>query len=459
MTMTRLVPLFLAASALIAPPALAQQAAPPAFKPDRTAEDYRYLADPAKRGSDWDAIKYVPLDDDGSIYASFGGEIRERAEVMDRPAFGIGGREADTYLLQRVLLHADLHLGQSVRVFGQIGAHEAFGKKVLALPDEDHLDVHQLFVDVQPVAGLTVRLGRQEMAFNASQRFVSFRDGTNVRQNFDGARATFLRGALKLDGFYVHPVTLDHGIFNDHGADEQAFGGLYASLGLDAKRARTVDGYWFYLDRDVASYGGVAGEEHRHSIGLRTGGAADGWDWDVEGLLQRGRFAGQDIRAWEASADLGYTLAGGWKPRLALRFDAGSGDDRRGDGKLGTFNPLFPKGPYFNEANVTSFANLIALRPSVRVRPTPKLGVEAAVQWKWKEARADSVYLGPAAALAGTAGAPREIGQVTSLDATYQLDRHWSLRCYYLHHSAGDAIRAAGGDAINFGMASVQFRF
>ena len=87
------------------------------------------------------------------------------------------------------------------------------------------------------------------------------------------------------------------------------------------------------------------------------------------------------------------------------------------------------------------------------------LTLEGAVQWKWKEARADSVYLGPAAALAGTRGGPDAIGEVYSADANLTLGRHWSLRAYYLHHSAGDAIRAAHGRAIDFGMASAQFRF
>ena len=167
----------------------AAAAEPQPFKPDRTTEDYSSLRDPDKRG-DEAAYKFVPLSEDGSVFASFGGDVHERFESFAAPRFGIGGAEDDAYLLQRVLLHADVHVGSSVRLFAQLGAHEAFGKKQLAPPDEDHLDAHQLFIDVAPARGLSVRLGRQEMAFNAAQRFVSFRDGTNVRQSFDGARAT-----------------------------------------------------------------------------------------------------------------------------------------------------------------------------------------------------------------------------------------------------------------------------
>lgn len=454
------IPTLLAACALLAPgEALGQQAPPPAFKADRTAEDYSYLKDEAKRESRLDRIKFVPLAADGEVFMSFGGEIRERAETIDRPVFGIGGRESDGYVLQRAVVHADLHLGSAVRLFGQLGSQVAFGKKILSSPDEDELDVQQLLVELKPAGPLTVRVGRQEMAFNPSQRFVSFRDATNVRQSFDGARATLNLGRLKMDGFLVRPVTLRRGVFDDAGSNRQRFGGLYGSLGLDARRSATADGYWFHLEREAASFGGVSGEERRDSIGLRSGGTSGTWDWDVEGLVQRGMFADQHIRAWALSADLGYTASGPGKPRLGFRVDSGSGDRRNGDGRLGTFNPLFPKGPYFNEANVTSFANLVAVRPSVRVQPVRILTFEAAAQWKWKQARGDAVYLGPATPVAGTLGGPGEIGQVYSADATVQFGRHWNLRGYYLHHSAGAAIRAAGGEAIDFGMASLQFRF
>ena len=205
----------------------------------------------------------------------------------------------------------------------------------------------------------------------------------------------------------------------------------------------------------------MVGEEHRHSIGLRFGGASSGWDWDAEALIQRGIFTGRDISAWGGALDLGRSFAQApLKPRIGLRFDAGSGDANHADGKIGTFNPLFPKGPYFNEANLTSFTNLLALRPSLKVKPAQALDVEAAVQFKWRETLGDAVYLGPSTPLPGTAGGTsRTIGQVYTLDATLQLDRHVALRAYYLHHSAGPATERAGGRSVDFAMTSAQDRF
>lgn len=438
------------AALLAASPALADPAPPPPFLPDRTAEDYAYLRDPARRGHAQDAWKFVPLDGSGNSFLSFGGEIRERLEIFDAPRFGLGGAEADSYLLQRLLLHADLHLGDSVRLFAQVGAHEAFGKHQLLPVDEDHLDAQQLFVEVRPVAGLAARLGRQELAFNPLQRFVSFRDGTNVRQNFDGGRISWNRGPLRLEAFLVRPVTLERGMFDDSANRNQTFGGLYASHRLGPG---TADAYWFVLDREALP----SGRERRHSFGLRYAGTSGGLDWDLEVVRQ----AGDHVRAWAASADLGYSRARSpLKPRFGLRFDSGSGDGDPGDGRASGFLPLFPSGPYHNEANLTSWTNLVALRPSIRIQPAPRLTLAASVQLKWRETVDDAVYVGPSVPLAATRGnRAREIGQAWAIDAGFQIHRNIGLRAYWLHHDAGAAISQAGGRDADFLMASATLRF
>ena len=444
------------ASASIAAAQTPAPAAPPPFRPDRTAEDYSWLREPARRG-DWsDVYKFIPLDDAGTSYLSFGGEFRERIERFDAPRFGLAGGESDTYLLQRVLAFADLRLGTAVRVFAQLGAHEAFGKTSLNPPDEDHLDVQQLFVELRPASGLSARFGRQEMIFNPLQRFVTFRDGTNVRQNFDGGRITYARGPLRLEAFLTRPVVLERGAFDNSRNRDQQFGGLYASHRFGRGGRSAIDAYWFVLDRDTAT-----GRERRHSVGLRLAGTDGRFDWDAEGVYQFGDSIGGDIGAWALSADLGYSIASApLRPRIGLRFDAGSGDDDPADGRVGGFFPLFPSGPYFNEANLASWTNLVALRPSLRVQPSARLTLLAAVQFKWREDVDDAVYLGPSAALAATrTNRARAIGEIFTIDANYQLNRNLALRAYYLRHSTGAAIEAAGGRPIDFAMASATLKF
>ena len=122
----------------------------PPYQRLRYDEDYRYLRDPAKRSDFWDPIKYISLNDTGDWYLSFGGEARERYELYINHRWNPAAPDQDGYFLQRYLLHADLHLGPSVRVFGQLQSSLEDGRKGGPRPiDENQLDVHQLFVDVR----------------------------------------------------------------------------------------------------------------------------------------------------------------------------------------------------------------------------------------------------------------------------------------------------------------------
>jgi hypothetical protein len=270
----------------------------PSFKLIRSDESYAYLADGARSGLD--ELRHVPLGSDA--YLSLGGEARLRVDSFDAPRFGVGGAQADVYALGRVLFSADLHLGSRVRVYGQLGVHRDFEKKgPPAVSDRDRLDTQVAFIDVTPDADRRwrLRLGRQEIAFNTTQRFVSVRESPNIRQSFDGARVTRQAGDLRLEAFYVRPVTLQTGAFDDSTNREQAFYGVYLSKALN--KAVSLDVYAFELDRDGVRFGSVRGDERRTSYGARLAGKHGAMDYEAEGLVQGGRFAGRDIRAWAGS--------------------------------------------------------------------------------------------------------------------------------------------------------------
>jgi len=100
-------------------------------------------------------------------------------------------RNAD-YDISRFEVHSDLRVGPQFQFFTQLQSDYAIGKRVLTPVDQDRLDVEQAFVAwLQPLAGgtLKTRLGRQQFGFDL-QRFVSVRDGPNVRQSYDAAGST-----------------------------------------------------------------------------------------------------------------------------------------------------------------------------------------------------------------------------------------------------------------------------
>jgi hypothetical protein len=454
------------------PPVMAQEVgggpgARPSFRSFRYEEDWRALADPARQTDFLDPLKYIRLGAGPDVYLSFGGELRERYEFTSNPSFRVGADlRRDDYLLQRLLLHADLHLGPNLRVFTQIGDYRAFGRaENLGPTQENRLDLAQAFADLSFDVWdgrLTLRGGRQEMAFG-SQRLISVRDGPNVRRAFDGGRVAFaLDGGYRVDAFLARPVAPQQGTFNDSANRGEALWGIYGTGAMPGIRGLSFDLYYLGYERQDAEFVQGVAFERRHTVGVRLFGRSSGWDWNFEGAYQFGSFGQADIRAWTVASDTGYTLPNlPWSPRLGLKADIASGDGNPNDRRLGTFNALYPKAPYFTELALVAPANLIDVFPSLTVRPTEAMSVEIGWDLLWRHRRADAFYtLGPFAPLPGSAGGNDSfIGHQAQLTLTWQINRHLEARAWYVHFAKGPTIERAGGRDVDFLGGSVTFRF
>src|SRR5258707_2414597 len=81
------------------------------------------------------------------MFASFGGEARESYERFGNQNFGLSVPSPNGYLLQRYLLHADVHLGSRLRLWTELNS--SFENSRVGGPqpvtEEDKLDLHQGF--------------------------------------------------------------------------------------------------------------------------------------------------------------------------------------------------------------------------------------------------------------------------------------------------------------------------
>jgi hypothetical protein len=446
--------------------AIVEQDMPPAYKLFRFDEDYRYLQDPAKRTDIWDPIKYIPLGFDQTWYLSLGGELRERFEFYSHPNMGLQGQGPNGYLLHRILLHADLHAGDYFRAFVQLGNHLAPWKDAAAPPYEDRLDLQQAFVDLRlPFLSSAdsdpiLRLGRQEMAFG-SQRLVAIRDAPNVRRNFDGARLSSTVDGVSVDAFVTRPVLQKDGVFDDSPDPNEAFWGVYATMPANFVSGAKLDAYYLGFENKQARYAAGVGEERRQTLGSRFFGAAGGLDWNWEALGQFGTFAEKNILAWGFTTDTGYTFdPAGWKVRLGLKADIGSGDQNLNGATLGTLNPLFPKLAYFNQAAILGPSNVTDLQPTLSFSSKQNLMLTFGYDFLWRTTTADAVYTGAGVPVAGTAGQPgRFTGSQFSIDLAWQLDRHIEADLGYVHFDPGRVLSMAGGKSVDFTYFSAVYRF
>jgi hypothetical protein len=180
----------------------------PAIEFNRWAEDWSVLADPDVPREPLDELKYIPLSNhDALTYLSLGANIRERFEVNDIN-FGTGGNQQDSYLLSRTEAHLDLRIRGQVQVFFQLQSDTSPGKEHPTPVDQDRLGIEQGFVAVSEPLGdgvIAIRIGRQENGFDL-QRFLSVRDGPNVRQSYDGVSVAYTSGPWRYIALYTDPV-------------------------------------------------------------------------------------------------------------------------------------------------------------------------------------------------------------------------------------------------------------
>ena len=86
----------------------------------RYDEDWSFLKNPANRTEFWDPLKYISLGK-ADRYLSLGAETRQRYEIYHNFPFSpMAPTDDNGYYLMRYMLHGDLHLGQTVRVFAQL---------------------------------------------------------------------------------------------------------------------------------------------------------------------------------------------------------------------------------------------------------------------------------------------------------------------------------------------------
>lgn len=433
----------------------------PAIQANRWAEDWSVLADPRLRTEPFDGLKYIPLwATDPKSYISLGATLRERFETNDAASFGTAKTASDSYLLQRLQVHADIRFNENWRAFVELEDDRAFDKTSVSSVDQDRLDLRLAFVEyVNTFSGgtLKARAGRQDFAFDL-QRFVSSRDGPNVRQSFDALWADWEMEDWRFIGFVSRPVQyFDARPFDDTSNDTFRFSTLRVErkvFGNDELSA-----YYSLYERSNVKYLDAVGDEQRHVFDGRFAGKKSQFDWDLEAMGQIGQVGTTNIRAWAVGARAGYTVDGlAWQPRLGIQFDAASGDHHPGDGTVGTFNPLFPNGYYFTLAGYTGYANLVHLKPSIAIAPTSQLKIMGAIGMQWRETTADAIYVQPNVPVAGTIGTGSGwTGAYGQLRIDYAFDDHLTGAIEAVHFDAGDAIIRSGGHTSNFLGAQLQY--
>jgi hypothetical protein len=422
----------------------------------RWQEDWSVLKDPRLRTEPGDALKYISLSNiDPKRYLSFGLTVRERFVSVDPALFGVDGGKRQNYLLHRLELHGDAHLTDDTRVFIQLENALAPGLKKPSPVDANRLDLRLFFLDTQKeIDGgvFKLRVGRQEIAFDL-QRFVSVRDGPNVRQAYDAIWGDYERSGWRITGFTSQPVQYkNQSDFDDFSNRHLIFSGVRAQRQVTSTSELSVSLSDF--QQDNVHFLAGSGNEERKNVDIHYNGKASNFDWDIEGMKQGGSIGAKNVNAWAFGSLTGLTLSDvTWTPRFGIQLDAASGDHNLSDNSVGTFNPLFPNGYYVTLSGYTGYTNFIHFKPSLTLMPLGNIKLIAAVGALWRQTTHDAIYVQPDVPVPGTAGMPgKRSSTYGQLQLNWVVSRSVTMAMEADRYMVASALERAGGrDSDYFG--------
>jgi hypothetical protein len=325
----------------------------------------------------------------------FSGEFRDRAE--GRTAYSFKPSVDDAYDLTRLRLNLEVTPQKWVRVFIQGQDTRALGIDASRVSSslKDIFDLRQAYIEIKTGErdGVSLRVGRQELIFGA-EHLVGASDWTNTARSFDGVRLGLAQGRARVDIFAASVVAINMTSFDQHIPGQNIYGAYASFTGVVPKS--TFQPYFLSKTLShVESEEGRAGNANIYTAGFRwTGSLPAGFDYAAEMAKQMGHYSNDDVAAWAGDWIAGYTVARApGKPRFSTEYDYATGDTGQGDGRVNTFDQLYPTNhSYYGIADMEGWRNLRDLRMGASIVPHRKLKLTFDYNWFWLASAHDGLY-------------------------------------------------------------------
>jgi hypothetical protein len=428
--------------ALVATGASAQQPAAESAAPDapaQTAPAARQIQ-PAPR-----APRSNRVNEAMPSWLRVRGELRERFEGFD--GLGFDSSRTDRYWLTRLRFTTTVtpstHLSFQVQLQDARVGDKSVGPT--GAPFRAPLDLRIAFVQMGSTTGpLTVRIGRQELAFG-EQRLVGHVSWLNAARTFDGASLTLRRPALQVDAFAASVVRIQDGF--DRSGHGNRFGGVYLTVPALLPRGSIEPYVLFRRDTNLRTELGLTGDLASTTLGVRVAGRLPArLDYGAEMALQRGSLGSDDVEAWAGHWQLRESLPGPGAIRLTGEYNYASGDTDPADGVRGSFDQLYPT-PHdkYGLADQIGWTNMHHARAGFEVTPLRNLPVAANYHSWWLAERRDALYTAGSAPLARVAAgaASRHVGQEIDVQVSRPLFPQLQVAAGYAHIVPGAFLTQA----------------
>lgn len=383
----------------------------------------------------------VPASGSPHTWLTLSGEIREKSIYVSNIEYDPDNGDNGLKWGQRLSLTADSKISSILR--NRITFISATQKDESTSPaDRNLLDFQELHFDLGTETNF-FRVGRQELSLGSS-RIIGTRNGTNVKRTFDGIRGLFKTNRWSINSFSLREVKVEQtGAFNDEANKGRKLAGIYSTLDLGHSG---LDLYYIYSALDDRISVENDGTQRRNSIGLRSFGEISNLFWNWEAIYQTGKQKDVDISAWTLATNTGYIFRGAhWTPKLMLSTNIASGDEKAGDGRLGTFDAIFPRGNYFSQLALLGPSNFFNLHPSISASPQDGMNIFFDINFYWRYDTDDGIYSPSGRMLRdGNTSDDRYVSTSVSSGIEWQITQPLSLSILLTRAEPGAFIESSG---------------
>ncbi|MCQ8279723.1 alginate export family protein [Acetobacteraceae bacterium KSS8] len=451
----------------------------------RWAEDWSALRDRKLRNDPFDPLKFIRLNDPGSIYLTLSGESRLKNWFENRPFLGTQKPNDSGRMTVRNLLGADLHLGEHLRVYGELvnGDAAGWGGYGYSASYRTRLDVQQLFVEAKAKllgAKTGVMFGRQEF-LDAPNYVLYLRETPNLPLSYNGVRGYAVWPRIRFDAWdFVQTNITPPAMFADRpNWGTRLFGGL-GSYALPDFTWLKQPGHVF-LDVFYIGYllgngtnaiatatGTQTGSSRRDNVGTRLWGRAGPIEFSIGGIHQGGYFTpaksaqSRNVDAYAINSFFGWRFAQLYgRPLLGLQADLFSGgDDRKRSGDVGTYaTPFNPSSNYLDTTTYFGESNLISIAPTVEFTPSGTTLLRFRVPILWRDSTNDAVFSSGKAYAYRANFSGGFVGTVPQVNFGWRITHHLTWSHDLARAFVSRSLARAGASDGTYYLSTLSFRF
>jgi hypothetical protein len=404
----------------------------------------------------------------------------------------------DAWLLNRFRLGMAFVPTPWVKLYGQTqDSREAFSDRpnipgVNGAEGDDQWDLRQAYIAIGnpkkfPLVGT---VGRQAITYGDG-RLVADSKWGNFGRTFDAARLRFEEPHFWLEGFFMRPVQIERGEFNDSDSEDN-FGGAYFST--DYLSCQSSDLYVYYRDKrdnqpDLSptntidpqgTWNGPAARFVTLGARFKSNPKKLGpWDYSGEFVYENGNLWQSDrssrrfdLSAFALAVSGGYTLNNcHWSPRVGMEYDFASGDDDPTNSSSHSFQNLFPSAhDKYGLMDEFGWRNMHDLRFQLSAKPFKQVDLELHYHAFWLADTEDFWFRNngistlrtrtPTGQDVRTVGASNFAGQEIDFIVGLEPIPHVKVSTGYSHFFAGQYLADTGAhDDADFGYVMTTFTF